>query len=808
MLPEREQRISVYFANAIGHCCSNMLKGIQNIDVRAEIKEEAYRYIVFATKMSKRCGEREVYYRNYGCLIENTTSDIMGLERAYEQYRRGLVVSSKDEDTYYVLISNLNKRIRAMLGIEMREPQKDRMLPLTRMQFQNVSNKSKVRKLINEMKNYIDIAVCQFPNRPSWYAFSVYRKIYEVCEKNAFDSFEFQEYLSAMKQDVMKIDMLEGKNSLCVVAKREVEDLNIYSRKNRQLGGRMLKQKLSGYPSIDKPWLKYYSEEVLNAPVPEKTIYQYMYDGNKDFPNDIAINYLGKEITYGEMFEKIDICAKAFMMLGVKEKDIVTVALPSIPEAIYIVYALNRIGAIANMIHPLAGKVEITNYLTEVSSTLFVGFDKTIEIMDSSFEGTKVETVLIVSPVESLRLIKRIGYKLVSKSKQTKGFLTWKQFEKMGKECDEKVSCVKNCADMAIISHTGGTTGDPKGVCLSDNNINAVLHQIGITLLHERQEKTLVVLPPFINYSLVNGILEALAFGFQTILIPQYIPEKIGKYLLKYKPNPINSIPPYLSTMLDCKEIQGKSLAFVKHLVSGGEGLEIEKEAEINKFLMEHGAELRLAKGLGCTELVSCATFAYEECNELGSVGIPLPQIQCKIVNPDTFQEMEYLEEGEICFSGPTLMLGYYGKKEATEEIMRAHNDGLTWLHMGDMGYMTEDGILFVTGRLKRIMITKGTDGIATKLYPERIEKVVEKIPEVAACCVVGIADNVRINIPKAYVEINTEAEEVVLEKRIRELCKQELPTYMMPEKIEFIGEMPRTTRGKVDYRKLEEVVK
>lgn len=565
-----------------------------------------------------------------------------------------------------------------------------------------------------------------------------------------------------------------------------------------------MKEKTTGYPSIDKPWLKYYSEEVINAPVPAKTIYQYMYDGNKDFLNDIAISYLGKEITYGEMFEKIDICAKAFMMLGVKEKDIVTVALPSIPEVIYIVYALNRIGAVANMIHPLAGKLEITNYLKEVASTLFVGFDKTIEIMDNSFDETKVGTVLSVSPVESLGIIKRIGYKLLNKSKWTNGFLTWKQFEQMGRVCDEKISDVKNCADVAIISHTGGTTGEPKGVCVSDNNINAVLHQIGITLSHERQEKTLVVLPPFINYSLVNGILEALAFGFQTILIPQYIPEKIGEYLLKYKPNHINSIPPYLCAMLDCKEVQGQSLAFIKHLVSGGEGLEVEKEEAINMFLKEHEVELGLAKGLGCTELVSCATFAYEECNELGSVGIPLPQIQCKIVNPGTFQELGYLEEGEICFSGPTLMLGYYGKEEATEKIMRVHNDGVTWLHMGDLGYMTEDGILFVTGRLKRIMITKGMDGIATKLYPERIEKVIEKIPEVSACCVVGIADDVRVNVPKAYVEANGDVKKEEIETNIREWCRSELPEYMQPEEIEFVKEMPRTSRGKIDYRAME----
>ena len=267
---------------------------------------------------------------------------------------------------------------------------------------------------------------------------------------------------------------------------------------------------LTGYPSVDKPWLKYYSEEAINAPLPECSIYEYLYENNKDYPNDVAINYYGRKITYRELFDNIDRAAKGFAALGVKQGDIVTVALPSVPEALYAVYALNKLGAVTNMIHPLAGEKEIVHYLNEVESTVAVLFDGTYEIIGRSIGETRVKHAIVVSAADSLPLGIKLLHGLKHKAAKlpaNSAFLTWKQFIETGKSA-ALPNVKKNPEEMAIISHTGGTTGEPKGVMCSDKNVNAIIWQVGRVLPSKRQDRMLVVLPPFVNYSLVNGMFE------------------------------------------------------------------------------------------------------------------------------------------------------------------------------------------------------------------------------------------------------------------------------------------------------------
>lgn len=568
-------------------------------------------------------------------------------------------------------------------------------------------------------------------------------------------------------------------------------------------------KKLTGYPSIDKPWLKYYSEEARNAQIPECTIWEYMYRNNKDYPNDTALLYFGRKISYGELFKNIDKCAAALLNLGVKENDIVTVALPSIPEALYLVYALNKIGAVANMIHPLAGAREIRDYLNEVSGKYFFMFTGTYDIVAPILEETQVEKAIVISPGESLPFGIRLLYNMKNKAPDlsaTRCCIYWKEFIKLGKN-SSVVAVNKDIASVALISHTGGTTGEPKGVMVSDRNVNAIIMQIGCTLSHHRQETTLVVLPPFINYSLVNAMFEPLALGFKTALIPDYKPECFHKYFKQYHPNHINSIPHYLEAILGNEKLKNMDMSCIINIVSGGDGLNEEKEKAINEFLHDRGVITNVRKGLGSTELVSCATFSYKECNEIGSVGIPLLLNNCKIIDPDTGNELKYNEIGEICFSSPTLMIGYYNKQEATDSIIKLHDDGQRWIHTGDLGFITEDGVIFVKGRIKRMICTKGNDGISTKIFPDRIERVVSEHPAVSICCSVGVPDEIRNNIPMVYVVINegySESEE--LTESILTQCKNQLPNYMVPEIVKYMEELPRTNRGKVDYRALEKM--
>lgn len=224
---EERLELSVYFANAIGLCLSKMM-GYKSAQEKEVLKDEAYKYLKFAVKYSKMVGEREVYYRNYGCLIENTAESVKDLEEAYNQYKEAFRVSSENSSTYYVLISNLNKRIKMMLGIETRIPEKNREKSLFEMSFIGVGDKNRIAELIQEMGLYLDTAIHFFPNNASWYAFSIYRKIYTLCIYEHLDFDKKKRYLNSMKQDVARIKLLKGQSALCIVAEKEVNDLEDY----------------------------------------------------------------------------------------------------------------------------------------------------------------------------------------------------------------------------------------------------------------------------------------------------------------------------------------------------------------------------------------------------------------------------------------------------------------------------------------------------------------------------------------------------------------------------------------------------
>lgn len=567
-----------------------------------------------------------------------------------------------------------------------------------------------------------------------------------------------------------------------------------------------MKKQLTGYPSVDKPWLKYYNEEVVQTPVPSCTIYEYLWENNKDYPKEAAIEYMGTVLSYGDLFAKIEETAKALCALEVKPGDIVTVALPAVPEALYLVYALNKIGAVANMIHPLAGEKEIVHYLNEVNSKVAVLFDGTYKIVQNSLHTTCVKKAVIVSAGDSMPFGLKQLFLMKNKLPDLSGsdvLMPWKQFIKNGRNTTVQ-AVKKDIMSMAIISHTGGTTGEPKGVMCSDRSINAYISQVGFSLPHNRQDRYLIVLPPFINYSLTNMML-ALTFGFRVILILAYDPAKFDVYVKKYRPNFVGSVPAYWEACLSNDNLKKMDLSCLRHILYGGDAMNVKKEAEVNELFLSRGAKNPLGKGLGATEVVAGATITTPGTNLIGSVGAPMIYVNCKIVEPGTENEYSYNQEGEICFSGETLMIGYYNKPKATDEIIKVHADGHRWIHTGDLGYMNKDGVLFVSGRIKRIIMTKGKDGNVTKMFPDRMEKAVLQHPAVGLCCTIGIPDEERINFARAYVVLNPGyAQTSELLKEIRAYCNEALPEYMIPDEIIFREDLPRTDRGKVDYRALE----
>ena len=519
-----------------------------------------------------------------------------------------------------------------------------------------------------------------------------------------------------------------------------------------------MEKQLTGYPSVDKPWLKYYSDDAINASLPERTIYEQLIESNKNYPDDIAIRYFSRKITYQTLIENIEICSNALSAIGIKSGEIVTVALPSIPEAMYILYGLNKLGAVANMIHPLAGEEEIIYYLNEVDSRVAFVFDKTYEIIKNSINQTHVKKAIVVTAADSLPLGLKMLYTLKVGRPEliSDTFILWKQFLDQGKghSCEK---AKKDCRTVAVISHTGGTTGVPKGCMLSDYNYISEVVQIVTTIHYERQETFLAVLPPFVNYSLVHSMIGVFNAGLITALIPKYEPLKLAEYIKKYNVMHINSIPAYCEALLQIKDIERYSFPDFGYMFYGGEAMSSETELRINEVMEKCGFKHKLQKGLGMTELTGAATKTMDATNEMGSVGIPMPKMNCKIVDVDTTNELRYGEEGEVCLSGPTLMLGYYKNETETDEIIRIHADGLRWIHTGDLGYINEDGVLFLTGRIKRIMMTRGKDGNPTKMFPDRIEKAVCSHPAVEVCGVIGVPDKERINYPVAFVVLKND---------------------------------------------------
>ena len=550
-------------------------------------------------------------------------------------------------------------------------------------------------------------------------------------------------------------------------------------------------------PSVERPWLRYHSREDIEAPIPESTIYQFLVENNQEHPDDIALLCLDAAITYGQLFDRIDRCAKGLRAVGVRRDDIVTVAMPCLPEAVVAFYAINRLGAVANMIHPLMSAEETCRQLCEVGSKVLLMFSGTYHLVATHLHTTMVETAVVTSVGSSETVVPTT----VPGGPEV---LAWEDMERLGQ--DMQLSTPDRATgDHALISHTGGTTGEQKGVVCTNLNIQAEIFQGLAGIDYQRQECIMATLPPHINYSLVSTILRHLSHGLKVVLIPRYQPEKFVEYVTTYHVNHILTIPAYWKAILHIPGIEQADLSSLKFLASGGEHIDLHSEEAVNNLLKSCGAKGGLIKGTGMTEMTCATTYSLPWRNPPGSVGSPLVKTNCKVVNVDSGEELTYGEEGEVCFSGPTLMAGYYNNPEATRQVVRTDDAGTPWLHTGDLGYITEDGMLFITGRMKRMLLTRDNNGVVSKIFPDRVEEVLMAIPGVEACCVVGVPNERRITVAVAFVQPDEGGgKDGRLKDRIFEACSMQLPPYMMPEQVTFIAEMPRTERGKTDYRALE----
>ncbi len=556
---------------------------------------------------------------------------------------------------------------------------------------------------------------------------------------------------------------------------------------------------------VSAPWEKFYKKKELNIKVPNISIYDLLEKRASEIPTAPAIHYYGKNISYKSFLKQIDQAAKAFRSQGVRSGDVVTICMPNIPEALICFYGLNKIGAIANMIHPLSAEEEIKNYLNSTNSVMLIMIDTVLDKIKAIINETNVYKTVVVSPKESMPIVLGIGY-FISKginynSLNIKGqFMRWSEFMLLGYKYNGNYKVKLGKDDPAVILHSGGTTGSPKGIILSNGNFNAMALQIRVLFSDLKEnDGILAIMPNFHGFGLAVSMHAPLYIGAKLILIPKFDSKTFDKTINKYKPAVLVGVPTLWEAMLSNKKFKHVDLSFLKHVVSGGDSLSAVTCSKIDVFLREHGAKVRVEQGYGMTESVASTALAWKDANIAGSIGIPFPGDYYKIVMPHTQEEVSYETEGEICVSGPTVMLGYLNNEKETNEVLQKHKDGRIWLHTGDIGYMTSDGIVFYTQRLKRMIISSGYN-----VYPSHIEEIIESHEGVLNCTVVGIPHPYKVQVPKAFIVLKEGYSASKVKKELKELCEKNLAKFSLPREYEFRKSLPKTLIGKVNYKELE----
>lgn len=557
---------------------------------------------------------------------------------------------------------------------------------------------------------------------------------------------------------------------------------------------------------IKAPWLTGYGEVPFHLDYPKLSMSRVVLNTATTYPDQIALSFMGKKTSFRTLAEMIDVCARAFKAIGISEGQHVCLCMPNVPQTVYCLYALNRIGAIATMIHPLSAEGEIVYYLKEAQSSVVVTLNQFYSKIATVANSVKVDKILITSVADALSTVKSVGFQLTQGRKippipEDERVVLWKDFLKLGKNFEGEYLIEKYENDPAVILFSGGTTGVTKGILLSNLNFNALaLQTIAMCNRPVAGKRMLAAMPMFHGFGLGVCVHTMMVAGGTSILIPRFTPKEYAQLIVKERPNYIAGVPTLFETLTRNSYLDGKRLDSLMGVFSGGDSLSIELKKKFDKFLSEHGANVRIREGYGTTECVtaSCLTPYHKEVE--GSIGFPYPDTYYKICKVGTEEELPYGEDGEICLTGPTVMLGYLDHPEENANTLRTHSDGRIWLHTGDLGYMNEEGYIFFKQRIKRMIITSGYN-----VYPSQLENIIDSHEAVQMSCVIGVKDAVKMRKIKAFVALREgyEPDEKTLES-LREHCRKNIAKYALPYDIEIRKSLPKTLVGKVAYTVLE----
>jgi len=554
----------------------------------------------------------------------------------------------------------------------------------------------------------------------------------------------------------------------------------------------------------NKPWLKFYGQVPHTLDYPRISMYEAVKRSAEQRPNELAYDFLGYTSTYRRFLEEIDHCADALAAIGLKKGDKITISMPTSPQGVICFYAANKLGAISSMIHPLSTAKEIEFYLNTAKSryalTLDAFYGKFKEVKDK----TPLETLILARIPDYLSPLKRIGFNLTVGRKIPKvpkdPMVKWWS-DLMRSSYPQAPKAQVNTDDLAVILYSGGTTGVPKGIMLSNMNFISEGMQVSEWGKLSDADSILAILPIFHGFGLGVCVNACFMGGGKTILVPQFTPETVAQIISAQKPSFVVGVPTLFDALSRHPKFRKADLSCLRGTFSGADTLPRTVKERFEEVVKKQGGNVQLLEGYGLTEAVTAImSMPINEYRE-GSIGIPFPDMLAKIVKLDTTTEAPCGQEGEICVSGPAVMMGYLDQPEETADTLRKHPDGKIWLHTGDIGTMDKDGFFYFKLRQKRMIKSSGMN-----VYPAQVEDILYRHPEVQEACIIGVPDEAQVQVVKGIVVLNDPSKaSPEMEKILIDYCRDQLIKWSCPREIEFRDSLPKTLIGKIAFNVLEQ---
>ena len=539
-------------------------------------------------------------------------------------------------------------------------------------------------------------------------------------------------------------------------------------------------------------------------PVPELSLYDVLKKTAEEHPDNIAYEFLGYKADYRRFLSQVDDLSLRLRKLGVKKGDRTIICLPNCPQAFISFYALSRLGAVAVMVHPLSSSNEIEFYIMDSESKVCI----TMDMFADKFPkvGTEgLETLIVTSVTDMFSPLKRTLARILVKDARPHKYddrdtMSWRKLVRMDVSKVDKDMPDVGPDEPASILYTGGTTGKNKGAVHSSRTFNVTsMGMIELSGILGEGDTMLTQMPMFHGFGLCTCVHLPVCIGLRCIIMPTFTLDSLCKTIVDEKVNFIAGVPSMYEKMVGNKYLEKEDLSFIRGIFCGGDCMSVEAKARFDDFIAAHGCKTKIRIGFGCTECLTATAITPKEEERPGSVGVPIPGMMYKIVEQDSIDEIADGEYGEMCISGPALMMEYFNNSEETEKVLRRHSDGRIWLHTGDLGYI-DDGFIYFTNRIKRIIITSGYN-----VYPSQIEEVLSRHPLVESSCVIGVPDRLRGSKVKAFVVLKNGVERSEeTEKSISSFVKKNVSAYAKPREYEFVDSLPMTKLRKVDYRCLE----